>query len=107
MKHLWWIIPLLLLAADLVAGLRLSNFEPRCYVLGNNPLSPPSHQLLPSCDMPIRMAFRVFPLRSNSLGMRDGQIREALPSPPHRRLLLLGDSFTEGIALPWEETFAG
>ncbi len=48
--------------------------------------------------------YRVF---TNSLGMKDAAIREVEPKPAGRRILLIGDSFTEGIGLPFEETFAG
>jgi len=44
---------------------------------------------------------------SNSLGFRDGRIREVPPQADHPRILFIGDSFTEGVGIPWEETFAG
>lgn len=44
---------------------------------------------------------------SNSLGLRDGRIRTVPPTGTQPRILLIGDSFTDGIAVPWEETFAG
>jgi lysophospholipase L1-like esterase len=43
----------------------------------------------------------------NSLGMRDATPREVPLRSPRRRILLLGDSFTEGVGLPYESTFAG
>lgn len=44
----------------------------------------------------------------NSLGMRDGQIRKvALVSPPGGRILLLGDSYMEGVGVDYAETTAG
>lgn len=48
-----------------------------------------------------------YPFFSNSLGMRDGSVREAPPGKSGPRILLIGDSFTEGVGLPWEKTFAG
>jgi hypothetical protein len=44
---------------------------------------------------------------SNSLGMRDGERRVVPPVGDRPRILLIGDSFTEGVGVPWEETFAG
>lgn len=44
---------------------------------------------------------------SNSLGLRDGERRKVVPVADQPRLLLVGDSFTEGVGVPWEETFAG
>jgi hypothetical protein len=45
---------------------------------------------------------------SNSLGLRDASARQIEPisSKPHR-IVFLGDSFAEGIGLPWEDTFVG
>jgi len=44
---------------------------------------------------------------SNSLGLRDGERRAISPVGDRPRILLIGDSFTEGVGVPWEETFAG
>jgi hypothetical protein len=44
---------------------------------------------------------------SNSLGLRDGGRRTIPPVGDRPRILLIGDSFTEGVGVPWEETFAG
>jgi lysophospholipase L1-like esterase len=48
--------------------------------------------------------YRVF---TNNLGLKDASDREVAPISSGRRILLIGDSFTEGIGLPFEETFAG
>jgi hypothetical protein len=45
--------------------------------------------------------------RTNSLGLRDGQVREVPLVPTTRRILLIGDSFTEGTGLAFEDTVAG
>ena len=50
---------------------------------------------------------RRYPFFSNSMGMRDGVVREVSPKKTNPRILLIGDSFTEGVGLPWEKTFAG
>jgi len=50
---------------------------------------------------------RRYPFFSNSLGMRDGSVREVSSGKNGPRILLIGDSFTEGVGLPWEKTFAG
>ena len=107
MKHLWWIIPLLLLAADLVAGVRVSFFQPKCRVFGKDPFTPVAW-FVPSCETRVRVGTNsTYTLRTNSLGMADGAVREVPLSVSRRRVLLLGDSFTEGVGSPWEETFAG
>jgi hypothetical protein len=46
-------------------------------------------------------------LYTNNLGFKDGQIREVPAAATIRRVLLIGDSFTEGIGLKFEDTFAG
>jgi len=47
------------------------------------------------------------PYFSNSLGFRDGQIREVPMDSGRPRVVLVGDSFTDGVGIPWEATFAG
>ncbi len=46
-------------------------------------------------------------VRTNSLRFKDASVRDSPLSTPNRRILLLGDSFTEGLGLPFEQTFAG
>lgn len=46
-------------------------------------------------------------VRTNDLGMVDAEPRVVPPKSEKKRLLLLGDSFVEGVGLPWEETLAG
>ncbi|MEW6156489.1 MAG: SGNH/GDSL hydrolase family protein [Verrucomicrobiota bacterium] len=50
-----------------------------------------------------------YPMFVNSLGMRDRQVREVSLSPPKgwKRLLIIGDSFTEGVGYAYEKTFVG
>lgn len=44
---------------------------------------------------------------TNSLGYRDAEPREVGREPARPRVLFIGDSFTEGVGMPWENTFAG
>ena len=46
-------------------------------------------------------------LYTNSLGFRDRYVRQVPLKVEKHRILLMGDSFTEGIGLPYEDTFAG
>jgi lysophospholipase L1-like esterase len=50
-----------------------------------------------------------FRMRTNSLGFKDATNREVPPqrAPGHRRVVLIGDSFTEGIGYEYDQTFAG
>ena len=47
------------------------------------------------------------PFFSNSLAFRDGKIRNIPLVSSQPRILLIGDSFTEGVGVSWEDTFAG
>jgi hypothetical protein len=44
---------------------------------------------------------------TNSLGFKDARLRQVPLQSAKRRILFLGDSFTEGVGLPYEETFVG
>ena len=48
-----------------------------------------------------------YPLVTNSLGLLDREIRNVPLHTTRHRILFMGDSFTEGIGLPFEQTFAG
>lgn len=48
-----------------------------------------------------------FPVHVNSLGFLDREVREVPLRSDRRRVLLMGDSFTEGIGVPFEQSFAG
>ncbi len=51
-----------------------------------------------------RYRYRVY---TNSLGFRDTAVRDVPPASRAWRVLLLGDSFTEGLGYAYEDTFAG
>jgi hypothetical protein len=44
---------------------------------------------------------------TNSLGFKDAKVRDVPAVGSTRRVLLIGDSFTEGVGLKFEDTFAG
>lgn len=44
---------------------------------------------------------------TNSLGFRDAVVREVPLAGSGRRILFMGDSFTEGVGVPYEQTFVG
>jgi len=47
------------------------------------------------------------PFYTNSMGFKDGSVREVPLVSATRRILLIGDSFTEAIGLSFEDSFAG
>jgi hypothetical protein len=46
-------------------------------------------------------------LVTNNLGFKDRAVRVVPTTPDTRRVLVIGDSFTEGIGLPFDDTFVG
>jgi len=48
-----------------------------------------------------------YPLRTNSLGFRDSAVRTVPARGTRPRILLIGDSFTEGLGVPFDSTAAG
>ncbi|MBT7943551.1 MAG: hypothetical protein HN719_09375 [Alphaproteobacteria bacterium] len=70
-------------------------------------LTPYHHGLKPYADFTHKYGDLRAPFYTNSLGFRDGSPREVSLKPKGRRLLIIGDSITEGVGVPYEETFAG
>ncbi len=50
---------------------------------------------------------QTYPVITNRLGLRDADERDVPAYTPKRRLVFLGDSFVEGIGVPYEDTFVG
>lgn len=69
---------------------------------------PYHHELLPLLDRTIPWLAGPYHITSNDWGFKDAAPRH-LPAKrgTARRILLMGDSFTEGIGIAWPETFAG
>jgi len=65
------------------------------------------HDLAPHVDATAAWGRRRHILHTNSLGGKDASDREVELDAPGRRLLLIGDSFTEGVGFPFGATFAG
>jgi len=92
----------LLLGADLALGawlIRPSAGSFRC------PHPYYHHGFRPNVSTTARWGTREYAMHTNSLGFRDRAPREVPLVPDGRRILLMGDSFVEGIGVPWEETF--
>lgn len=65
------------------------------------------HDLRPSVRVTAQWGPLRYRLATNSLAFRDRAVREVALGADRRRVLLMGDSFTEGVGVEWEETFAG
>ena len=66
-----------------------------------------SHGLAPNFDGEDRWGFARYRFVTNNLGFRDAVVRDVPLTAATRRILLIGDSFTEGIGVPFEQSFAG
>jgi hypothetical protein len=64
------------------------------------------HAFRPNCTAIDHWGKDSYLFATNSLGFRDEKVREVPPTDPRPRILLLGDSFTEG-KLAWGDSFAG
>jgi hypothetical protein len=85
-----------------------STFLFQAEVLPGIPHPAYHHDLTPNFQSYHRWGEYRYELRTNSLGFKDARVRDiALQKPAGRRVLLIGDSFTEGIGVPFESTFAG
>jgi len=64
------------------------------------------HAFKPNCASINQWGGNQWEFYTNSLGFRDERIKEVPVTDPRPRILLLGDSFTEGI-LAWEDSYVG
>jgi len=64
------------------------------------------HALEPNCSCKRQWGKKSYPFATNSLGFRDENIRQVPLTGTRPRILLLGDSFTEGM-VPWPESYVG
>ena len=51
--------------------------------------------------------FKKYKIITNSLGFKDSKIRNIEKNSSKRRIIFIGDSFTEGVGLNYENTFVG
>jgi len=66
-----------------------------------------SHGLRPNVDCTAQWGAARYPMRTDSLGCRDFAPRRLAPVPSGPRVLLIGDSFGEGVGVAYEDCFAG
>jgi len=64
------------------------------------------HAFKPNCASVERWGGEAYQFFTNSLGFRDQQIRQVPLADQRPRILVLGDSFTEG-KLPWQDSYVG
>lgn len=65
------------------------------------------HDLLPKQTTQNKWGEKIFDVYTNSFGFKDSKPREVSLTPSEKRILFMGDSFTEAVGMTWEESFAG
>src|SRR5262249_41625176 len=65
------------------------------------------HGFLPNFAGTERWGRASYRFYTNSLGLKDGAVRDVPLRAPMRRVVVIGDSFTEGLGMPHENTFVG
>ena len=65
------------------------------------------HGLIPNQDTKNKWGDKEFDIFTNSLGFKDGINRKVPVHSQKKRILFIGDSFTEGVGMSWEESFVG
>jgi len=65
------------------------------------------HALVPNFDGYDNWGDVRYKFDTNSLGFRDAEVRDVPLTSKTRRVLLIGDSFTEGTGVAFEDSFAG
>lgn len=65
------------------------------------------HGLRPNQKSYGRWSSEIYPFYTNSLGFRDSLARKVSPNSNFYRILILGDSHSEGVDVPFENSFPG
>ncbi len=65
------------------------------------------HDFLPNQNAETVWGDRKYRIFTNSLGFRDGSVRDIPLASKQKRILLIGDSYIEGMGVPYEDSVAG
>jgi hypothetical protein len=65
------------------------------------------HDLLANQESKNIWGDRIFNIYTNSLGFKDKSCRKVTLTTDKKRILFIGDSFTESMGMTWEESFIG
>ena len=95
---------LMVTGLDLVAGFIII---PESYTSFRSPHYYYHHGLQPGQESWAAWGASLYPVRTNSLGMVDSAVYEVSLKSEKPRLLILGDSHSEGVGVPYEKTFSG
>lgn len=95
---------LMVIGLDLVAGFIII---PESYTSFRSPHYYYHHGLEPGQKSLAAWGASLYPVTTNSLGMVDSAVYEVKLESEKPRLLILGDSHSEGVGIPYEKTFSG
>ncbi|MFO7934455.1 MAG: hypothetical protein R6U78_10275 [Bacteroidales bacterium] len=89
---------------DLLAGIFLipgdfASFRTRHYYY--------HHGLLPNQDAQAAWGSLIYPVHTNSMGMVDSSAYRLKKRTENHRIMVLGDSHSEGVGVPYPKTFSG
>jgi len=65
------------------------------------------HGLLPNQETMAAWGGLIYPMHTNSMGMVDSAVYKVKKQSGNHRILILGDSHSEGVGVPYLKTFAG
>ena len=102
--------PQFVVAMALVVLFFVCDFGAGYLLLDSVPYSPNKyyhHALKPNLSIEARWGAAHYPMATDSLGLRDDKPRTLPLVGTRRRMLFLGDFFTEGVGIPYEQTFVG
>ncbi|MEX2232927.1 MAG: hypothetical protein WD824_12250 [Cyclobacteriaceae bacterium] len=95
---------LIVVALDIIAGFIII---PQSYTSFRTPHYFYHHGLQSDQDTWAAWGSSLYPVKTNSLGMVDSAVYEVDLVTKNPRLLILGDSHSEGVGVPYEKTFSG
>jgi len=112
-KHRFEKHPALVFTLVIIAGILIIDFVSAFFFIPvdynsfrtHNPYY--HHDLLPNHEAKGIWGERIFDIYTNSLGFKDKSCREVALQTNKRRIVFIGDSFTESMGMTWEESFPG
>jgi lysophospholipase L1-like esterase len=108
-KHFFWRPPFIVTVTFIILYVVL-DAGLATIVVEHEPHSPNiyyHHGLKPNLSVKTRWGRDEYQLFTDDLGLKDWSPRQVPREDRHRRILFLGDSFVEGLGVPYENTFVG
>ena len=103
-KTLFLTAAFLILLVDALAGVLLNPGEAHSFRCSSPHFH---HDFLPMQNVKTRWGDREYRVFTNSLGFRDGATRDVPLVSKQKRILMIGDSYIEGMGVPFQDSVAG